>query len=119
MLRLAAQVQGHVAVFHAEPARPNIQYRVAFTRIALRQDVQSSGQGGFLQPLLPVVGAKGHPPAQWHTREIPVPAPVADVELLRRDLPRQVEKRIGVVSRHHHQLSLIVFPVEIGIDQRR
>jgi hypothetical protein len=58
--------------------------------------VQSSGQGGFLQPLLPVVGAKGHPPAQRHTREIPVPAPVADVQLRARDLPRQVEQRIGL-----------------------
>ena len=119
MLRFTAQMQGHVAVFHAEPAGPNVQYRVAFPRVTLGKHIQPSGQGGVIQPLLPVVGAKGYPPAQRHTREIPVPAPVADVQLLRGDLPRQVEQRIGIIPRHHHQLTLIVFPVQIGIDQRR
>ena len=43
---------------------------------------------------------------------------VADVFDCPVDVPAQVEQRIGIVPRHHHQLPLIVFPVQIGIDQR-
>lgn len=118
MLCLTAQMQRHIAVFHAEPARPNIQNRVAFACITLREHVEASGNGGFLQPLLPVVDPYAHAPTQRHAGERPVPAPIANVQLFSRNLPRQVKQRIGVIPRHHYQLALIVLPVKIGIDQR-
>ena len=117
LFRFAGQLQRHCAVLHAEPARADGQHRVAFAGIAFGQDVKTTADHRVFQPLLPVVDLNAEASAKRHAGEIPVPATVAYLQLLRGNAPRQIQQRVGVITRHNDQLTLVILPVQIGIDQ--